>query len=434
MIGGSAVFGGIGTIVSQTAEAITGVDKEKMDAFKRSAAPVYQKNATLIPLTEPDKNGNFKYFNFSYSNPYDSLVRPINAILNNLGNGELTQATVDEKVMNALFGDPLTNTPGAFAEFFDPFVSESIGSEAIFDIAFRKGETRDGKRIYFENDSLTEKIDKSIGHLFAQLEPGASRSARRVYKAATGTFTQFGTLLDTNTELGALLAGVRVEDAKPLTSMPFIITAFGKDKVNIRRKFGRNAFAANAAPEQRLAAFKEYVVDMFNNQKLFHQVLKDMKTLNIPTGKLEDLLQARLRNKSEVEALLEGEFRPPNFSTETFDELIDRLKIEDPIEAAKIRSNIRQDLNTMEKVIDRMDRFDLDDSVQDVDEKINEILFPRVSRIRDPQPLVQTGIMTQKINLPQDINIGTPINTQILSATIQPTLSFGEKFNLLFRQ
>ena len=42
--------------------------------------------------------------------------------------------------------------------------------------------------------------------------------------------------------------------------------------------------------------------------------------------------------------------------------------------------------------------------------------------------------MTQKINLPQDINIGTPINTQILSATIQPTLSFGEKFNLLFRQ
>ena len=159
-----------------------------------------------------------------------------------------------------------------------------------------------------------------------------------------------------------------------------------------------------------------------------------MKTLNIPTGKLEDLLQARLRNKSEVEALLEGEFRPPNFSTETFDELIYRLKIEDPIEAAKIRSNIRQDLNTMEKVIDRMDRFDLDDSVQDVDEKINEILFPRVSRIRDPQPLVQTGIMTQKINLPQDINIGTPINTQILSATIQPTLSFGEKFNLLFRQ
>ena len=433
MIGGSAVFGGIGTIVSQTAEKITGVTQEKMEAFKRSAAPVYQKNATLIPLTEPDKNGNFKYFNFSYSNPYDSLVRPINAILNNLGNGELNQATVDEKVMNALFGDPLTNTPGALSEFFDPFISESIGSEAIFDVAFRKGETRGGKRIYFENDSLNEKIDKSIGHLFKQLEPGASRSARRVYKAATGSFTQFGTLLDTETELGALLAGVRVEDAKPLTSMPFIITSFGKDKTNIRRKFGRNAFAANARPEQRLGAFKEYVVDTFNNQKLFHQVLKDMKTLNIPRRKIEDILQARLKNKSEVEALIEGEFRPPNFNTETFDELISRLRIEDPIEAAKIRTDIRRDLRTMERVLDRIDRFDFDDSVQEVDEKINEILFPRISSIRNPQPSVNTGILTQKVNLPQDINIGTPINNQILSIKTQPTLSFGEKFNILFR-
>ena len=87
----------------------------------------------------------------------------------------------------------------------------------------------------------------------------------------------------------------------------------------------------------------------------------------------------------------------------------------------------------MERVLDRIDRFDFDDSVQEVDEKINEILFPRVSRIRDPQPLVQTGIMTQKINLPQDINIGTPLNTQILSVTTQPTLSFGEKYSLLFR-
>ena len=31
--------------------------------------------------------------------------------------------------------DKLTRTPGAFAEFFDPFVSESIGAEAVFDIA-----------------------------------------------------------------------------------------------------------------------------------------------------------------------------------------------------------------------------------------------------------------------------------------------------------
>ena len=43
----------------------------------------------------------------------------------------------------------LTRTPGAFAEFFDPFVSESLDAEAVFDIAFRGGETRDGKKNIF---------------------------------------------------------------------------------------------------------------------------------------------------------------------------------------------------------------------------------------------------------------------------------------------
>ena len=47
--------------------------------------------------------------------------------------------------------------------------------------------------------------------MFTQLEPGANRSVRRVYKGITGTFTQFGQQLDAKTELGALLAGVRVE-------------------------------------------------------------------------------------------------------------------------------------------------------------------------------------------------------------------------------
>ena len=88
--------------------------------------------------------------------------------------------------------------------------------------------------------------------MIGQLEPGASRSVRRVYKGITGTFTQFGQQLDANfTELGALLTGVRVEDAKPLNSMPFIITSYGKDKQNIRREFGRNAFRANASGDQK---------------------------------------------------------------------------------------------------------------------------------------------------------------------------------------
>ena len=417
LMGTTAVFGGIGSTIAYTAEKITGVSDEKIKAFQRSAAPDYQKNATLIPLTESDTNGNFKYFNFSYTNPYDSMIRPVNAVFNAYANGTLNDKTADQIVFDALFYDKLTDTPGAFTEFITPFVSESIGSEAVFDVAFRGGETRDGKTIYFEQDSALEKIDKSLGHLFTQLEPGANRSIRRVYKGITGTFTQFGQQLDAKTEIGALLAGVRIEEAKPLNSMPFLITSYGKDKQNIRREFGRNVFRVDATPEQRLAGFKEYILDSFESQKVFYQVLQDMKTMGVSSRKVEDILEKRLRNKSEVEQLIDGEFKVPGFSEETFDDLVDRLKIEDPIQAAKVASEIRQSVRAMERLRRRLRRVDLDDSREEVDNKINSILFPTISRFRGEDP-VTSAQTTQKAELPVPIGLDTPINTNIINQSI----------------
>jgi hypothetical protein len=67
-------FGGIGAVVQKTSEQLTGVTEDLMDRAKRSFVPIYEKNSTLIPMSAPDENGNFKYINFSYSNPYDALI------------------------------------------------------------------------------------------------------------------------------------------------------------------------------------------------------------------------------------------------------------------------------------------------------------------------------------------------------------------------
>ena len=39
LLGTSAVFGGVGKIIQETAEGLTGVDQETMDAFQRSFGP-----------------------------------------------------------------------------------------------------------------------------------------------------------------------------------------------------------------------------------------------------------------------------------------------------------------------------------------------------------------------------------------------------------
>ena len=420
LLGASAVFGGVGSTIAYTAEQITGVTKDKIEAFQRSAAPAYQKNATLIPLTEPDANGNFKYFNFSYSNPYDSLIRPVNAVLNAYANGTLNQRSADEIVFNLLFYDKLTNTPGALTEFFDPFVSESIGSEAVFDIAFRGGETRDGRKIYFKNqDTPLEIIDKSLGHLFAQLEPGANRSIRRVYKGITGTFTQFGQQLDAKTELGALLGGVRVETAKPLNSMPFIITSYRKDQSNIRSEFGRNAFRADATPEQRLAAFKEYVLDNFDAQKIMYQTLKDMETMGVSSDRIEDILQARLKNKREVEQLIDGVYKVPGFSEKTFEELVGRLELEDPLKAAKVDFEISQAIEAMNDLRDQISQVDLTTARDELDSRINAILFPSVSILRDIEDTRPTSAV-KTVNLPPPPGLTTQPDSSVIAQTTKP--------------
>jgi len=435
LLGASAVFGGIGGTLAYTAEQITGVTKDKVEAFQRSAAPVYQKNATLIPLTEPNSKGEFKYFNFSYSNPYDSLVRPINAVLNAYATGQLTQASADQIVFNALFGDRLTRTPGAFAEFFDPFVSESIGAEAVFDIVFRGGETREGRKIFFEQDGALEVIDKSLGHLFTQLEPGANRSIRRVYKGVTGTFTQFGQQLDAKTEIGALLAGVRVEEAKPLNSMPFIITSYNKDKRNIFQEFNRNALSGNATGEQRLAAFKEYILDSFESQKIFGQVLEDMETMGISKFKLEDILDDRL-TKSEVRNFEDKTFKVPGFSETAFEALIGRLKLEDPLEAARISSEIRSAIISMDILRDRLSLIKLSTSREDLEKRINTILFPKIERFRELRE-TPPSVSEPKAELPTDQRAAIQPSGNVIAQTIkQPSLTelakgnLGNQFNL----
>ena len=438
LLGASAVFGGIGGTLAYTAEQITGVTKDKIEAFQRSAAPVYQKNATLIPLTEPNSKGEFKYFNFSYSNPYDSLIRPINAVLNAYATGQLT-GREDQIVFNALFGDRLTRTPGAFAEFFDPFVSESIGAEAVFDIVFRGGETREGRKIFFEQDGALERIDKSLAHLFTQLEPGANRSIRRVYKGVTGTFTQFGQQLDAKTEIGALLAGVRVEEAKPLNSMPFIITSYNKDKRNLFQEFTRNALSGNATGEQRLAAFKEYILDSFESQKIFGQVLEDMETMGISKFKLEDILDDRL-TKSEVRNFEDKTFKVPGFSEKAFEALIGRLKLEDPLEAARISSEIRSAIISMDTLRDRLSFIKLSTSREDLDKRINRILFPKIERFRELRE-TPPSVSEPKAELPADQRAAIQPSGSVIAQTIkQPTLTelaradtLGNRFNLLRR-
>ena len=423
LLGVSTVLGGIGTVTQKTAQYVTGVSEEDMRSFQRSFAPSYQRNSTLVPLTAPDANGNFKYYNFSYSNPYDSLITPVNAIFNAVADGRLRQDSVDDIVMTALFGGIVggEGKKGAITEFVSPFVTESIGTERAVDVTIRKGKASDGKIIYYPDDTGGVKIAKSIDHIIGGLTPGAFTSAQRIWDGATGRFTDYGTARDTKSEIAALMSGVRIEEAKPLSSMPFIMTSYNRDKQNVRSKFSRTAYSARSTPENKLAAYKTYALETFKSQNALYQTIEDAKTLGISRSKLQDILEDRV-TKTEAESILRGRFKVPMYSESAFNALFERLKVEDPDRAFDIRRQNDAVQRIFDDVRRRLSRVRLDEPIDEVDSFIEEILSPDVREFRREDlvpPQTGTTAPGPQVSLPTQIT-GIPVNTGVVSQATQP--------------
>ena len=423
LVGVSTVLGGIGFTVQKGAQYMTGVDEEMMNAFQTSFAPPYQKNSTLVPVSAPDENGNFKYYNFSYSNPYDSLVAPVNGIIGAFTEGRLREDNVSSIVMNALFGgsiDP-NKRKGAITEFLTPFISESIGTERAFDVTVRGGKTSDGKIIYFPQDDPDVIISKSLQHIFGGLTPGAVTSATRIWDGATGRFTDYGTQRDAVDEVVALMSGVRVEDAKPLSSMPFILTSFNGDKKNMRSKFARSAYSARTSAEQKLGAYVQYTLESFDSQNKLYTTLKNAETLGVSKLKLRKILEERL-TKTESKLLLKGIFKPPSYSENAFKSIEKRLKKEDPFAGIRVGNENDLVMDIYSDLRKDLKKYKLGGSTDTLNDAIDSILSPDVEEVRDLRSdlAAPTGTLiteTQAV-LPVDQNKNTAINNQVVSAAV----------------
>jgi|DEB0MinimDraft_6_1074348.scaffolds.fasta_scaffold02255_3 hypothetical protein len=427
LIGASATLGGIGTVVQKTAEFVTGVDDEKMKAAQRSFVPVYEKNATLIPLSAPDRQGKFKYFNFSYSNPYDSLVRPFNAIIGAIADGTLTKDSADDIVFNSLFGDPVTGRPGALYEFFAPFISESIGTERITDVTLRKGESINGSKIYYPQDPTSVKISKSLNHIIGGLEPGAFTQARRVWEGATGQFTDAGTARNTVDELTALMSGIRVQEVKPLASMPFILSSYSKDKQNIGSKFASEVYSANITPEQSLSAWKTYVLESYDSQTKLYNTVRDARNLGVGEYEIQTLVMDRLKNKNETERLMRGEFKPPNYSQERFNSLLSRVANEDIRASIRLQRNIDRVTDLFDNTKYGLDYLRLNGSMESLSNRIDRILRPSLPGVRR----LPTG---GQLFTPTDqgsVSLPAPDLSQGNVSAVQQQPTLGQQYNIL---
>jgi hypothetical protein len=360
------------------------------------------------------------------------MIRPVNAILNAYGNGTLTNQNASEIVYNALVYDSLNNTPGAFLEFLSPFISESIGADAVADLTIRGGKTKEGKNIYYPQDNAMEVIDASLGHLMGQLEPGFVRSSRRVWKGVTQEFTDFGSTYDGATELVALMSGLRVEEAKPMDSLPFIITSYSKDLENIKNKFSSNIYNPNLDLNGRIGYMTEYLTDNYDTQSRMYRVIQDMEVMGVDIDRVEDVIDNRFKNKKRVDAIMNGEFTAPNISEDRIQTIIEKLYDENPIKAAEIENQFDEALDLFDAMRSDLEDFELGQGPEMFRQYINYILNPSAAEPTRVPTFTPGPVSVQPRTELRSQITGVNVSPQVLAVNQQQQQpqALGEKYAL----
>ena len=226
LVGFGVVTTAVPTAAVEGAKALYNVTEEEMEALRRYV-PSWSKNSTLIPIRDK-KTGDLKYIDFSRTNAYDTLIRPIQTVLNAVQEGR----TDEDGMMNDFIKGMFESTK----EIASPFISESIWTEAATDILVRGGRTREGRVLYTDQTPPGEKVSAILNHLVKTQSPGSLAQFNRIGLTIKGETDDYGKSYELGDELSGLV-GFRVINVDPERSINFKIADFQRGIRNSRREF-----------------------------------------------------------------------------------------------------------------------------------------------------------------------------------------------------
>jgi hypothetical protein len=127
-------------------------------------APFWTKGNQLMYISAPDEKGNAEYVDLSYMLPYEFMLTPARAALQ------------EYQARGMVSDDTLANIARAswegFSKFVEPFASEALATERVIDVTTRQGRTREGATIYEEGAELGDKLGQSLMHVTGAFIPG----------------------------------------------------------------------------------------------------------------------------------------------------------------------------------------------------------------------------------------------------------------------
>jgi hypothetical protein len=287
--------------VIKGSQAIFGVSNEEADAANDFVAP-WAKDSQKIYMRDPETDELY-YIDYSKNNVYDTLTRPFQTILRNVQEG-----IEDEEILLKGFAEGIAQAAGNIAE---PFVSESMFTEAFMDIYSRNGMTNEGVELYSDQTPEDEKYQRIFKHLGKTLVP-TIKPFQRLGKAITDTPSSTGDFFEVGTEMAGIM-GWKPVKVEPERALGFYIYDFQRGISKARKEFTggpegllkggpktpqsviERLFVANQASFE---VQKEMLRHFQNAQKIGmsrSQITKSLEKRGIPESTIDDLFKGKFK-------------------------------------------------------------------------------------------------------------------------------------------
>lgn len=286
-LAGLSVAIGAPAAISIASAALFGISRGDEDDL-REFLPPWSENSILVHLPAA-KDGEKRYIDLGYSDPYSYLRRPLTAAFR----GESIEEGLRDAMMAA----------------FEPFLGEEILFAKILDV--RRNTKKSGGRVFNPEDSFQQQSEDIFLHVLDAFEPGASRSARRIISGVRGQVNVYGKSFDPVTESVAVFTGQRISSVDIRQGLTFHISKFNagiRDSTRILQSVaGRSGKVSNAK-----------IVDAWRRSDRARRVWYDRLSgqsraavrLGVPRDEVESMLEAGGVSARNIKEILNGTYRP----------------------------------------------------------------------------------------------------------------------------
>ena len=324
LMGFGSVMYGFDKGLEGISSRLTGLDEEFIKGYQRFFSPWYAKNDKIIPVSKPDKDGKFQSIDWSKEQPFASITDGFNTFTEGMFNPDKSDEAMFTRFFKSMFYDYEEKKNGALTQIFEPFITESILTEAILDVSpkwmfipgARGGETKEGKRIY---DAANEPYDVVVGkifnHLIQTINPTTFRSAGKVLSAYDEEVNKAGDKYNTTNELLKMFLGIGITEQNPKTAMTYIISDFSDRLQAADGVFKTSTYDLNQIFKDPTNILEQWDLLQRNRYREMSRVSDFLKVSERLFSKGEIALQFKDRQnfgKKTMQYLFANRYRPSN--------------------------------------------------------------------------------------------------------------------------